>query len=110
MADPMTNLIKLLLLWHVCVIVGVVALLWFFLASFAGSPRAWRIAVGFDQLANAMFGGDEDETISARCWRMRGGALHSALVQVINFLANDPKHCEDSFIDEQQRRQNYGTA
>lgn len=106
----MILIVKLIILWQVCVIAGVVALLWMFLAACAGSPRAWRIALGFDQLANATFGGDEDETISARCWRLREGPLHSALVQVINFLANDPKHCEDSFIDEQQRRQRYGTA
>ena len=99
-----------LILWLLCLAAAIVSLAWQFVAIFTAKRRAVRIAVGFDQTANAAFGGDEDETISARCWRLREGPLHSALVQVINFLANDPKHCEDSFIDEQQRRQRYGTA
>lgn len=97
--------LKLLLIWNVCGVAGVVALLWMFCAILAGSARSWRIAVGFDQLANAVFGGDEDETISARCWRYRNMPRYAALVQVINRLFNDPKHCEDSFIDEQARRE-----
>lgn len=104
----MIRLLKLIVLWHVCCLVAVVALLWMFLSIIGGSSRAWAIAIGFDQLANATFGGDEDETISARCWRLRDGPLYSALVVVINLLANDPRHCEDSYLDEQQRRQSYG--
>ena len=106
----MILIVNLIILWQVCVIAGVVALLWFFLAACAGSPRAWRIAVGFDQVANAAFGGDEDETISSRCWRYRADRKYSVLVQIIDFLFDDPRHCEDSFIDEQQRRAKYGTA
>lgn len=100
----MTGILKLILLWNICVIAGVVALLWMFLACFAGSGRAWRIAVGFDHLANAAFGGDEDETISARCWRYRDEPHYSALVQLINFLAGDARHCEDSYLAEQDDR------
>ncbi len=98
------------ILWLLCLAAAIVSLAWQLVAIVSSPRRAMRIAIGFDQTANAAFGGDEDETISARCWRLREGPLHSALVQVINFLANDPKHCEDSFIDEQQRRQRYGTA
>lgn len=104
----MILILKLIILWHVCGFIAVIALLWMFLSVIGGSPRAWKIAIAFDQLANAAFGGDEDETISARCWRLREGPLHSALVMMINLLANDPKHCEDSYLDEQQRRQRYG--
>lgn len=102
--------LRLILLWNICVITGVVALLVMFCAICAGSRRAKRIAVGFDQTGNAALGGDEDETISSRCWRYREDRKYSRLVQVIDFLFNDRRHCEDSFIDEQQRRQNYGTA
>ncbi len=102
--------LKLILLWQLCGIAGVIALLWMFCAICAGSGRAKRIAVGFDQTGNAALGGDEDETISARCWRYRADRKYSRLVQIIDYLFDDPKHCEDSFIDEQQRRQRYGTA
>lgn len=100
--------LKLILLWQLCVIAGVIALLVMFCAICTGSRRAWQIAVAFDQTGNAAVGGDEDETISSRCWRYRAEPNYSALVQVIDFLANDPKHCEDSFIDEVQRRGSYG--
>lgn len=100
----MILIVKLIILWQVCVIAGVVALLWMFLAGLAGSGRAWRIAVGFDQVANAAFGGDEDETISARCWRNRAEPHYSALVQLINMLFNDRGHCESAFLEEQRRK------
>lgn len=100
--------LRLILIWNACVIVGVVALLVMFCAICTGSGRAKRIAVGFDQTGNAAMGGDEDETISARCWRYREDRKYSRLVQVIDFLFNDRRHCEDSFIDEQQRRVRYG--
>lgn len=99
----MKTILTLIVLWHVCGFVAVVALLWMFLSIIGGSARAWKIAIAFDQLANATFGGDEDETISARCWRLRERPIYSALVQVINLLANDKKHCEDSYLDEVQR-------
>ena len=100
----MSNILKLILLWNICIVAGVVALLWMFLAIPFSNGRAWRIAVGFDQLANATFGGDEDETISARCWRYREDPKYSALVQVINMLANDKNHCRDSYLSEQDDR------
>lgn len=33
--------------------------------------RAWCLAIAYDQLANAVFGGNEDETISSRAGRAR---------------------------------------
>lgn len=35
-------------------------------AALTGSRRAWTLAVAHDQLANAAFGGHEDETLSSR--------------------------------------------
>ena len=59
------------ILWLLCLAAAIVSLAWQ-LVAIVGSPRrAMRIAIGFDQTANAAFGGDEDETISARCWRNR---------------------------------------
>lgn len=98
----MTNILRLILIWNICVVAGVVALLWMFLAIGGSSSRAWRIAVGFDQLANAAFGGDEDETVSSRCWRYRAEPHYAALVQVINLAFWDRNHCCDSFEAEQR--------
>lgn len=99
----MTNIFKLILLWHVCVIVAGITLAWMFCASIVGSARAWRIAVGFDQLANATFGGDEDETISSRCWRYREEHPYKTLQRVIDWLFGDPEHCRKAYEDERQK-------
>lgn len=100
--------LKMLVLLNFCAAGAVVALLVMFCAICSGSGRAKRIAVGFDQTCNAALGGDEDETISSRCWRYREDRKYSRLVRIIDYLFDDRRHCEDSFIDEQQRRQNYG--
>ncbi|MBP9798795.1 MAG: hypothetical protein KBD39_01570 [Sterolibacterium sp.] len=75
------------ILWLLCLAAAIVSLVWQ-LVAIVGSPRrAMRIAVGFDQTANAAFGGDEDETISSRAWRLRrtalcrAGAAHQCPVQ-----------------------------
>ena len=92
------------ILWLLCLAAAIVSLVWQ-LVAIVGSPRrAMRIAVGFDQTANAAFGGDEDETISARCWRNRAEPHYSALVQLINMLFNDRGHCESAFLEEQRRK------
>lgn len=96
--------IRLILFWDTCVILAVVALLVMFCAIFTGSSRAWRIAISFDQTGNAAMGGDEDETISSRCWRNRAEPHYSALVQIIDFLFGDRNHCKNSFEDEQRKR------
>ena len=92
-----------------CVIGAVVALLWMFLASITGSGRARRIALGFDYLLNATFGGEEDKYISSRCWRNREEPHYAALVQIINLAFRDSRHCEKSFIDEQKERMRHAS-
>ena len=94
---------KLLLLWLVCVAAGLLSALWMLLAVIAGSKRAWAIALGYDQLGNATFGGSEDELISSRCWRYRADPAYARWVAVINWLAGDPHHCQDSYEAEQAR-------
>ncbi|MCX7177717.1 MAG: hypothetical protein NTX56_02780 [Proteobacteria bacterium] len=102
--------IKLLALWVICQAGNIVAAIWMFLAIFFGSPRAWRIAVGYDQLGNATFGGNEDETISSRCWRYREELRYSAWVKRINWLFDDPNHCQNSFEDEEAKRQFFNAS
>lgn len=65
----MKTRVALLALWLLCQLANVVAGAWMLLAVLAGSPRAWRLAVSYDQLANTAFGGDEDETISSRAYK-----------------------------------------
>jgi hypothetical protein len=55
----------LLALWPLCQLANLIAALWMLAAVVCGSDRAWTLAVGYDQLANAAFGGNEDETISS---------------------------------------------
>lgn len=96
------EILFLIKLWIACGIGGVIALLWLFLAGISGSGRAMRIAMGFDYLLNATFGGEEDKYISSRCWRNRAEPHYAALVQVINLAFNDRNHCRDSFEAEQR--------
>ena len=98
------NFLMWLIIWYGCALCGVVALLWMFPAAVFDSRRAWVIALQFDKLANVTFGGDEDETISARCWRLRKWPVYSRLRLFIDGLAGDPRHCEDSYINEQKKR------
>lgn len=96
---------SILLLWLVCQVASLIAAVWMLCAIIAGSPRAWRIAIGHDQLANATFGGDEDETISSRCWRYRADPGYARWVRIINWLAGDPDHCKAAFESEEAKRQ-----
>lgn len=66
-----------------------------------------QVAVALDQFLNALIpGGWADETISARCWRLRSrrgwGLARLAIDSVLFF---DKNHCEESYKSEQQRTQ-----
>ena len=86
----------LLTLWALCQLAHVVAAVWMLCAALAGSPRAWRLAVSYDQLANTAFGGDEDETISSRAYKakLKGKRWGCVLCRILNWL--DKNHCENS--------------
>ena len=91
----------LLALWALCQLVHVVAAVWMLCAALAGSPRYWRLAVSYDQLANTAFGGDEDETISSRAEKARrkGRRWGCVLCRVLDWLDKD--HCKNSIeLDE----------
>jgi hypothetical protein len=100
----MTRL-KLLPLWLLCLLGGLIAAVWMLCAVLASPRRALLIAKGFDQLGNATGGGDEDEFISSRAWRNRADPAYARLVRVINWLFNDPAHCRDSYESERARLQ-----
>ncbi|MBI5922549.1 MAG: hypothetical protein HY847_13020 [Betaproteobacteria bacterium] len=55
----------------------------------------------------ATLGGDEDETISSRCWRYREEPYYAIWVKRINWLFDDPDHCRDAFENEKVKRERY---
>lgn len=71
--------------------------------------RLKKVLVALDQLANVVFlFGDEDETVSARCWRLRRffwwGAARR-LIDLVALLFLDAHHCEKSYQSERDRLQ-----
>ena len=72
-----------------------------------------RVAVAIDQLFNALFGGDEDETISSRAAkaRMKGKRWGCLLCRFLDWLA--PNHCANSIEPDEgekvSERSNAGT-
>lgn len=58
-----------------------------------GTQRAWRVAVGYDQLLNVHLGGSEDETISSRAGRamLRGERWGCVLCRMLDKFESD--HC-----------------
>ena len=88
--------IALLALWLLCQLANVIACVWMLLAILVGSPRAWRLAVSYDQLANTAFGGDEDETISSRAYKAatRGRRWGCVLCKLLDKI--QPDHCRRS--------------
>jgi len=71
------------------------------LAILSGSKRAWTLAVSYDQLANAAFGGHEDETISSRAGKAQrdGRRWGCVLCRLLDRL--DAGHCDKSIEGKQ---------
>jgi hypothetical protein len=68
--------------------------------------RTFQILVALDQLINAAAGGYADETMSARCWRMRARRPYSILRPIIDcmfFWQTD--HCRSAYESERERSQ-----
>ncbi len=59
-------------------------------------------AISLDQFANTFFlFGSSDETISARCWRLRSHRIWGNARRLIDkILWFDKNHCEESFKSE----------
>jgi hypothetical protein len=68
--------------------------------------RLLEVAIAFDQLVNAILGGSPDETISARCWRLRAVRPYNILRPIIDGLFFwQPEHCRASYEAERVRSQ-----
>lgn len=92
----MTSRFPLLLTCLLCLSASITALAWMALAILAGSPRAWKLAIAHDQLANTAFGGDEDETISSRPAKASNAGLKWGCLLCRLLDRIDPGHCERS--------------
>lgn len=92
------NRLLLLGLWLVCQLAHVAASLWMLvcIAWHPRSHRAWIIAGAYDQLANAVTGGDMDEKISSRANRARGEGRRWGCLLCRLLDALDPDHCRRS--------------
>lgn len=88
--------LSMLAIWMLCQIAAIVASVWMLLSILTGGRRAWTLAVAHDQLANAAFGGHEDETISSRAGKAarKGKRWACVLCRLLDRL--DPGHCEKS--------------
>jgi hypothetical protein len=68
--------------------------------------RRLEVAIALDQLANAILGGYSDETISARCWRLRAARPYSWLQPLIDRLFFwQVDHCRSAYESERRRSQ-----
>ena len=69
--------------------------------------RLKQIAIALDQLINTLIpGGWADETISARCWRLRkrrGWNVARLFIDTLLFFDKD--HCQASYASEVERTQ-----
>jgi hypothetical protein len=68
--------------------------------------RVREVLIAADQLLNAILGGWADETMSARCWRLRDYQPYTTLRPLIDglfFWQSD--HCRRSYESERIRAQ-----
>lgn len=86
--------LAVLALWPLCAAAALLGLLWLPFAALARSDRARRIALAFDQAANAATGGSEDMTVSTRAAlaELEGRTWARALCWLLDQV--DPGHCE----------------
>lgn len=85
-----------LLLALLCPFIGLLAALALVLAAVFSLEWARRLAVSFDQLANTVFGGSEDETISSRAAKAARARRWWGCVLCRLLHVFDRDHCERS--------------
>ena len=96
--------IKALKLWLACALALIpLCLMQLLQAAFGSTDRSLRMAVAVDQMANALFGGSEDETLSARTHRNQWTRAEA----LINKIFGDPEHCRNSYLSELERAKKY---
>lgn len=62
--------------------------------------------IALDQLANAIIGGEPDETLSARAWRLRQRPAWGRAQRIIDRLFFwEAEHCRASYDSEINRQQ-----
>lgn len=86
----------MLCVYVICVLAALLSLVWAPIAILIGSPRARRILISYDRVANATFGGSDRETISSRAYRgtQEGVRGWCVLCKLLNLVQQD--HCEKS--------------
>ena len=65
-----------------------------------------NVLIGIDQLANAIFCGSVDETLSSRAYRLdieRGRKWPRFIIDAILFFDKD--HCHQAYLSEIERKQ-----
>lgn len=94
----------LILIYPLCLLASALAAGRMAYAIATNPPRAWRLAVSHDQLANTATNGDEDETISSRAGKARkaGRRWGCLLCKLLDRI--DPNHCERSIEQDEGRR------
>ena len=66
---------------------------------------AKKISIGFDQLANALFNGFPDETLSARVYRLsEENGIHWPMKIVNALFFWQKNHCRGAYSAEQMRK------
>ena len=60
----------------------------------------WNVLIAIDQLANAIFGGDPQETISSRAGKRKE---EQKWAEILCWLLDkiDPKHCHKSILEDE---------
>lgn len=92
----MINKFILIGLFLLCQLASLFCALWMLIAILVGSPRAWRLAISYDQLFNAATGGGEDETVSSRANRAKSENRRwgCVLCKLLDWVEKD--HCRKS--------------
>jgi hypothetical protein len=95
------NRIILIILYPVIVLAALFGLLAYGWQLIFRPDKAWRIVIGFDQIANVSFVGSEDETISSRAGKgARKGIWHWCLLcKFLHWI--DPHHCEKNIENDE---------
>ena len=65
-----------------------------------------NILIAIDQLFNTLFGGEPDESISARCWRLHlvSAKWRYTMIAIDALFFWQDEHCKQSYFAEFERK------
>jgi len=88
-----------------CLLTAALGLLALPVYAVAATGRAMRLAIAFDQVANVLLGGQPDEMISAKAYRIREKRRWPMLaIDWLFFnIAGEADHCRSAFEKERGR-------